>query len=315
MKLKGKAKQVAQNILDAFQRGDVPKALAQVFIHRTMDCPAASWSWRNRLITALQGHYDARGFRQWLSVGRTVKRGSRAFYILGPCTVKAKKDDDARGIEAGDPILIGFRAIPVFGYAQTEGDPLSDAEALEDDVFIDALPLIEVARSWNLTVSTFNGAHAPRLGAYKPGKAIALGVENLSTWAHELIHAADDRRGTLTRKPGQQLDNETVAEFGATILLECLGYTTDSDRGGAYNYIQRYANEHNRSPINVCTDLIERTCACVALILETAEQIQASEPVASDESTGLAQAANQDPKSASGQLFLTGLAPSEHCLL
>ena len=39
MKLKGKAKQVAEEILDAFKRGDVPQALAQVFIHREMDCP------------------------------------------------------------------------------------------------------------------------------------------------------------------------------------------------------------------------------------------------------------------------------------
>lgn len=58
------------------------------------------------------------------------------------------------------------------------------------------------------------------------------------------------------------------------MLLECLGYTTESDRGGAYDYIAAYAKKHERSPIAVCSELIDRTCACVALILETAAQLQ-----------------------------------------
>ena len=168
--------------------------------------------------------------------------------------------------------MVGFLSVPVFGYSQTEGGPLPGAE--EEAAFIDALPLVDVARGWNLTVATFNGAGAGKLGCYRRGESIALGVENLSTWAHELIHAADDRRASLTRKPGQQLDNETVAEFGGAVLLECLGYTTESDRGGAYEYIKSYAEKHERSPVAVCSELIDRTCACVALILETAAQAQ-----------------------------------------
>lgn len=177
MKLKGKAKQVAEEILDAFKHGDVPKALAQVFIHRDMDCPAQKWSWRNRLLAALHGHYDARGFRQWKQAGRSVRKGSKAFYILAPWTVKAKEDDPANGIKAGDSIVIGFLSVPVFGYSQTEGEPLPGAE--EEAAFIDALPLVEVAREWDLTVATFNGAGAGKLGCYRQGESIALGVENL----------------------------------------------------------------------------------------------------------------------------------------
>ena len=272
MKLKGKAKQVAEEILDAFKRGDVPKALAQIFIHREMDCPAQKWSWRNRLLAALHGHYDARGFRQWKQVSRSVKKGSKAFYILAPWTVKAKEDDPENDVKAGDHRVIGFLSVPVFGYSQTDGEPLPGAE--DEAAFIDALPLVDVARKWDLTVATFNGADAGKLGCYRHGESIALGVENRSTWAHELIHAADDRRGSITRKPGQQLDNETVAEFGGAVLLECLGYTTESDRGGAYEYIESYAKQHERSPIAVCSELIDRTCACVALILETAAQAE-----------------------------------------
>jgi hypothetical protein len=80
-----------------------------------------------------------------------------------------------------------------------------------------------VAKAWNLSVSSFSGENAKYLGYYKHGQGIALGVENLSTWSHELIHAADDRLGHLEEK-GQQWARETVAELGGAILLECLGY-------------------------------------------------------------------------------------------
>lgn len=276
MKLYGKAQQVADDILDAFKTGDVPKALAQIFIHHDCDCPSEKWSWRNRLLAALAGHYDARGFRQWQQVDRCVRKGQRAFHILAPRTTKAKDDDEERGIKAGDTLLVGFIAVPVFGYLQTEGEPLPGRE--DEAAFINSLPLIEVARRWDLTVGTFNGEGTAKLGYYRRETAIALGVENLSTWAHELIHAADDRLGSLTRRPGQQLDNEVVAEFGGAVLLECLGYTVDSDRGGAFEYIEAYAEKHERSVIGVCTDLIERTCSCVAHILEASEQLVASKP-------------------------------------
>ena len=69
-----------------------------------------------------QGHSDARRFRQWEEVGRRVRRGERAFYILGSCTVSAKQEDPEPGIDLGDPIPIGFRAMPIFSFRQTAGE-------------------------------------------------------------------------------------------------------------------------------------------------------------------------------------------------
>ncbi|HXO19597.1 MAG TPA: ArdC family protein [Thermoanaerobaculia bacterium] len=269
-----KVEAVAAQILTAFEAGTVPSACAQIFIRHknSADCPSAKWSWRNQLTAALAGHYDARGFRQWQQVGRNVKKGEHAFYILGPFMVK---DRDAEPQEESALRLVGFTAIPVFGYIQTEGEPLPGHE--EEEAFIDSLPLVGVARAWNLTVATFNAEGGTRLGSYRSGKSIALGVENLSTWTHELVHAADDRRGTLTRSPGQDLGNEVVAEFGGAILLEALGYSVESDRGGAYRYIQSYAKEAKRDVLSVCTQLLDRACGAVSLILTAAEQLQQDE--------------------------------------
>jgi hypothetical protein len=76
-----KVQEVAQQILDAFKAGTIPSALAQIFLHHksNSDSPASRWSWRNQLIAAIAGHFDARGFRQWQQVGRSVRKGERAF--------------------------------------------------------------------------------------------------------------------------------------------------------------------------------------------------------------------------------------------
>lgn len=73
MKVTANAQQVAAEILEAFKSGAVPKALALTFLTRHLDSPCSRWSWRNRLIVALRGHADARGFRQWRQVGRHVR--------------------------------------------------------------------------------------------------------------------------------------------------------------------------------------------------------------------------------------------------
>ena len=96
-KFTGKSEQVADLMLKNFEDGDIPKALAQVFVKRTDDTPSANWSWRNRLIMALSGTFDARGYKMWKEVGRCVEAGSHAIYILAP--MFGKKKNDAGEIE------------------------------------------------------------------------------------------------------------------------------------------------------------------------------------------------------------------------
>jgi hypothetical protein len=263
---------IANDILAAFDSGELPQALAQLFIHRNVEVPSRLWTWTNRLITIRHGHVYAAGFRQWQEVGRYVKKGEHAFHILAPRIAKAKEDDAKRGVKEGDPVTLGFLAVPVFGYLQTEGEPLAGVEDAPE--FIDRLPLVEVAGAWGLSVSLYSHEDAPdRLGYFTPGVGIALGVENLSTWAHELVHAADHRLGNLVAR---SLDAEVVAEFGGAILLECLGYTSESDRGGAYRYLQRYCETEKRNLLGACTELLDRTCGCITLLLDEAEALAKS---------------------------------------
>ncbi len=262
---------VAAEILAAFKEGTLPKALAQIYIRCPIEVPSRHWSLANRLLGLLRGHAYSAGFRQWRALGRHVRRGERAYHILGPRIVELEEPvEGPEGEEQGAQVAVGFFTIPVFGYAQTEGDPLPGAD--REAEFIEALPLLEVARSWGLTVEVFDTADDPRrLGFYRPGAAIGLGVKNLSTWAHELTHAADDRLGL---NGSSRAECEIVAELGGAVLLECLGFAVDSDRGGAYEYLTRYARTSGRSVLRAATHLLDRTCRCVELLLIEAERLK-----------------------------------------
>ncbi len=282
MRLTPNAQAVAAEILEAFRSGAIPKALAFTFLTRHLNSPCTRWSRRNRFIVALRGHSDARGFRQWGEVGRHVRAGERAFFILGPCV--SRKTKEKNEIPSDDPELAteevenlrvsGFRAIAVFGYDQTDGEPLPELEKAAQ--FIETLPLLEVAHHWGLVVKAISPGR--QLGYYRSGVEIGLAVESFATWAHELVHVSDEKLGTIA--PGQTLDNEVVAELGSAVLLECLGHTVESDRGSAYRYIASYCQEHSRDMFAVCTELLDRTCAAVELILKTATDLEAQQEAA-----------------------------------
>jgi hypothetical protein len=270
MKFYGKAQDVAEKVLEAFKNGNVPKALAPVFIKRKDNVPCRQWSWCNQFVCILNGTNDARGFRQWEQVGHNVKKGAKAFQIFVPLFKKIKSTD-ANGAEKEIQALYGFKSAPVFALESTEGTPLppADAEALN---WIDSLPLVEVARAWNLKVDVFDGRPAGPLGKYIRSAGIALGVKNLSTWAHELVHAADDKLGNLKER-GQHWRSEIVAELGGAILLEALGLTVDSDRGGCWHYVTAYAAESGIASVQACMAVLKRTCDAVDLILIEAAKL------------------------------------------
>lgn len=275
MNLYGKhTRDVAERIVNAFKDPEqLPKALAPIFIHRNDDVPCRKWSWHNQLLVALTGTTDARGIRQWNSESRKLKKGCTAIWILAPCLKKVStKNDDGDDVQR--QILYGFRSVPVFAVEDTEGEPLS-IENDRYDEWVQQLPLAEVATSWNINVGTYSHTGANPLGYYQhgpfSGAAIMLGVENLSTWAHELIHAADHR---LTGLKDAKWCKEVVAELGGAVLLECLGLSQDADLGGAYDYITAYSAQAKKEIVSACVEVLDRVCNCVKLVLDTAEQIQ-----------------------------------------
>ncbi len=205
------------------------------------------------------------GFRQWESVNRHVRKGEKAVYILAPCLVKsgdAKANDDGDGeaAEASAMRLVGFRGIPVFGLEQTSGAPIEGRE--EEEAFIDALPLVEVARAWGVTVTVYNGRETKPLGRYSPySNTIALGEGSKTTWLHELAHAADHRLGETD---ASRANREIVAELSAAVLATLIGLPEDERNiGYALAYIRHFAGNKASKALQ----LIDRACKVVDAIL------------------------------------------------
>lgn len=263
--------QTASKIVDAFREGVIPQKLAPVFLNRKDDVPCRGWSWRNQLLTAIEGHSDARTFKAWKGASRNVKKGQKAFYILEPVMVKRKDKTTGDDVFA----FVGTRPSPRFGLDQTEGQPLPVDHEYEN--WLRNLPFMEVAKNWGLKVEGFNGGGGLLggiLGRYRRGESIALGVKNLSTWTHEMVHAADDRLGNLKER-GQHWRSETVAELGGCILLTALGLEHDADKGGCWDYVQRYASKAGIDVVKACMDVLDRVGKAVSLILDEAEKLSA----------------------------------------
>lgn len=217
----------------------------------------------NRWLAALQsGTPDCRGFRQWEQVGRKVKKGSKAVFILSPCTKKVE--------DAGEEkyICYGFRATPVFSADDTDGAPLT-YETLETPNF----PLLDVAARLGVDVSAIPGdmcgdAH----GWYSPAKnAIKLASSDHIVFYHELVHAAHDRYMQQKNKKlngGQDARQEIIAEFGAEVLAALFGTNKDTS-GNSYQYIERYASQNGQTVIDACLSVLHEAAEVLTIILET----------------------------------------------
>ena len=278
MKLYGKAHEVSQTILKAFQEPDrLPKALAPIFIKRNDDTPCRKWSFSNQLLVALAGTDDARGYKQWQEADRHVKKGAKSFRILAPCIKKVKQTNE-QGQEVEAPIVYGFRAVPVFTIEDTEGADIPSGDP-ELDQWVANLPLREVAESWGISVTTYSGEKDKAYGQYRQtldgeGKAIALGVQDVVVFLHELVHAAEYKLDNAVER-GQHWRKETVAQLGASVLAECLGIESSSlNLRWSYDYIEGYAKASEKTVESAAIECLDRICQAVSLILDEAEQMQ-----------------------------------------
>lgn len=271
MKFTGAAENIANQLVELFRNGNPGEAMANVFL-KTADRHCSKWSWNNQLLTILSGYSDAMGFRQWQEFGRTVKKGEKAFYILAPLSCKGERE--VRGVKESYTFIRGFRGLAVFGYEQTEGEPIEYNKCEH----LNTLPLLEVAKSWGIEVGAYNGLGSVAAGYYSPSNLkIMLGVENLTTWFHELVHAAEFRNGALTNEnyAANKADAEIVAEFGATILAHCLGLGDKADNGGCFKYVSSYSKGVDTA--EKCYKLIDRTCKAVNEILNDSEESEETE--------------------------------------
>lgn len=249
--------ETVSGIIAAFEKEEIPEAIAYSMFP-IADIPSSKWSLLNRTIMFLSGTQDARGYRQWQQVGRHVKKGSRAFYILVPKI--SKTVDNKTGEE--ETILRGFVCRPVFRVEDTEGDPLE-----YEQIKLPDFPLIERAKEWSIAVKTIPGNYR-YWGCYSlTRKEISLTTDEEAVFFHELAHAAHDRvKGGLLA--GQDPLQEIVAELSAAALCRMVGKKATERLGNHYRYIKRYAEEIGMTPHGACLKVMSETEKVLNLIIE-----------------------------------------------
>ena len=181
------------------------------------------------------------GFGTWKELGRFVKRGEKGIQILAPVVGFRRRNDEAEQETDGEPqrVLIGFRAVYVWNYAQTEGADLRELNhTISGDVGGNHDRLTAFLAAQNIALE-FNERIAPALGVSYGGKIALLPgqskAEEFTTLvhetAHELLHKAERR--TMTTGTVRETEAEAVAFIvGQAVGLE-MG-TASSD------YIQLY---------------------------------------------------------------------------
>ncbi len=257
METNNTVKAVMDSILNAFESGQIPDAVAIASFPIPTNIPSAKWSIRNRTIAALSNTIDARGYKQWLSARRFVKSGSKAIYILSPCI--SKKDEDQ---EVDDTQVVRFfKGTPVFRVQDTDGEPLHYKEPELPD-----LPLLDRARELGVSVKAIHG-NLQYYGFYSPDrKEIALATPSEKTLFHELSHASEHIiKGRLKR--GQDPLQEITAELSAQVLARLVGKSIQDTTGNSYQYIKRYAEKLRISPHHACLRVLSDTESIVNFLL------------------------------------------------
>lgn len=249
MKKLKRAKEALHSVIAMFETGDLPAAVARTMIrpkpgHKK---PSDSWSLGNKILMFLNGTDDARGFKQWQNVGRSVNKGAKAFYILAPAKRKVtrKVTDEETGEEKEEEraIITGFREVPVFRCEDTEGDPIPKPE-------YDPLtppPLQEIARKFGVQEIRYEPGDGNCYGFFSwgNGKRIVLHTYDVKTWFHELGHAI---HATFREMKGGQIpEQEIVAEVFAAAMCEFYGI-----RGyhfHAWQYVQAFSGEEPQAAL------------------------------------------------------------------
>jgi hypothetical protein len=274
MNLSPQVSETLNRIVELFKKGDVPKAIA-IATYPPFIVPSNSWSLSNRIIMTLNGTSDARGFRQWTECNRYVKKGSKAFFILGPWLVKKEKrplneDNIDDNHVHSSHVIKGFLAIPVFKLEDTTGEEL-DYQKLE----LPNLPLRDVAESWGIDVApvAYQGAY---LGYYCPHTdEIRIATPEVKTFLHELSHAAHKRViGKL--KNGQNWKQEITAELSAQTLCHVLGCYINDTTGNSFEYIKFYANKAGKDVGTACVSVLADIEKVLNLILAESAALKTS---------------------------------------
>jgi len=264
-----KANQILSGLFEEFKNGTISETISKIPLIKDPndDRPCWNWTLRNRILMVKQGSQDARNFKDWQKAHRTVKKGSKALYILAPIMTKFIQVDKDTKEESEEIRLIGFRCVPEFDVNNTVGIKLPEYKPNKIP------PLTNVAKQWDIKIKYQIDVTGSSLGfTNAKGKdEISLSTDDPFVFFHELAHQADKRvNGVL--KGGQDPIQEASAELSACVLCEL--HNIESHKSLTWKYLSNLTKKGSDSETEkLALKVIDRTGKILDLILKTAKQL------------------------------------------
>jgi len=193
------------------------------------------------------------GYNQWRKVGRYVKKGSKAIWIMAPM-VSSKyvlrqivsdtpENEETEGKdEAEKKYISGFFPVHVFDYSQTEGDELDMGNTLvkgNGDLTLEA-----VSGAFDIPVEVKQGV----ADGSTDGKKITINrrknkAQEVACYIHEVAHIM---LGHLKKDVSISRDvAELQAESVAYIVCQCVGI----NNGGSKFYLGRWGGSEGKDKL------------------------------------------------------------------
>jgi hypothetical protein len=245
-----------EKVVTLFSSRELPDICLKALI-KAPQKPSSKWSFGNQLLMFLAGTEDARGYRQWGDVGRFVRKGSKAFYILGPVFVKKRLEssDPSEGEEV--EVLVGFRVIPVFKLEDTDGAELPTYTPRNPP------PLLDVAVKFGMKVNYLRLSSGDYGLVDYERQNITLATEDWTVFWHELAHAIHRSYEPKTGH-GQEPEAEAVAQLVAATLARLYGKPDDSF---SWTYISTQAQSSSPQQVGrLCMRVLDRAKKVLDLI-------------------------------------------------
>jgi len=193
------------------------------------------YSWRNTLLIMLQRPeaYFVAGYHRWRDLGRSVKRGAKAIWILAPSRYHKTVTTDGGDTEEVEALY--FRPVPVFADVDTEGDgaiPNFRPDLPEAGALLPALH--KVAASWGVLVLRVpcegNGWSDGTRVNVNPNLPEGIAAQTL---IHELSHHLLRHRDLSEKHAWDRRLFEGEAEATKVVVLRSFGVDTTGN-GAAY---------------------------------------------------------------------------------
>ena len=109
-----------------------------------------NYSFYNQIILCFAGCSQVAGYKKWKELGRTVKKGQEAVWILAPWFKKVKVEKDREKEKKERKLLSGFFSVPVFDISQTEGEPVKRGITIGSDIGFEELRKTTEKAGWTV---------------------------------------------------------------------------------------------------------------------------------------------------------------------